>query len=182
MKIILTDDHRYVDEETGNEYPGVTSIIKSAGLMGYMPDDPWYMERGSAVHSSTELYDKGTLDDSSVDPRISGYLLAWKRYRDDSQFVPEFIEKIFYHPVYCYCGTPDRNGLDIKTGSPAPWHILQGAAYKNLSDSPVWKTIYLQEDSGYKVVTYNYFELREAFKIFTSALAIHNWKKLRGIK
>ena len=183
--IILTDDHRYIDDDTGQEYPSVTKVIQSAGLMGWMPQGEYYLERGSFVHEATALDDQGLLDESTVDPVVAPYLEAWRRYRAESGFVPELIERSFLHPTYRYCGTIDRDGLDIKTGAPCKWHILQAAAYYALmrgnsiprvSSITRWVSVYLKPDGTYNTHIYPLADLVREFVTFTSALNIHNWK------
>jgi hypothetical protein len=184
--IFLTDDHRYVDAETGAEYPGVTSTIFRAGLMGFVPSDNWYLQRGTAVHEATELYDYGVLDESTVDLRIMPYLDAWKKYRADTGFAPDpnFIERIGVDEVLRYAGTLDRNGLDIKSGAPAPWHILQAAAYWHLdvANKAPWHAVYLHDDGTYKIKVYSPAELYAAFGVFCGALTVFNFKRENGIQ
>ncbi len=179
--IALSEDHVYSDTETGRVYPGVTQVIKAAGLMGYQNSAPFYMERGSVIHEATALFDEDSLDWNTVDPRILPYVEAWQFYRiRECENAPyDFIEKSFVHPIYQYAGTLDRPGLDIKSGSPCAWHILQAAAYAHLSGAECsqWKTVYLQDDGRYKVTIYKVSDLYAAFKVFLAALAIYNWKK-----
>ena len=157
----------------------VTEVIKESGLLNYPAtvNSQWFMDRGTAVHAATEYYDKGTLDESTVAEEIRGYLNAWIKYRADTGYTPEVIEKTLLHPVYGYCGKIDRNGLDIKTGGPAPWHRMQGAAYNELevehsiTTKREWKTVYLQEDGTYKIQICTTRELIEAKKDFLTLLA-----------
>lgn len=184
MTLILTEDHRYFDNDI--EFPGVTTVIREAGLMGsWQPQDlEWYFQRGTAIHEATALYDQGILDKSTIDPRIQGYLDAWKKFRTDTGHGSAFIEKSLCHPLYKYCGTLDRDELDIKSGNSQPWHLIQGAAYcalRNTTLIPVWSTIYLQEDGNYKVISYKPKEILDAFKIFLAALAIYNWRKNNNV-
>jgi len=182
--ITLTEDHRYVNE-VGREYPGVTSVIRTAGLMGWMPDDDWYLDRGHAVHSACELWDKGTLDEDALDPQIRPYLDAWRAYRRDTGYHAENVEEIeqlVCNPVVGYCGKIDRPGLDIKTGAPTKWHILQAAAYWHaLKTRGEWHSVYLRDDGTYKLVIYRASELQAAFKVFCAALIVTTWAKENGI-
>ena len=128
-EIILTDDHRYI--VNGQEVPGVTSIIKAAGLN---PD--WSMVRpgvleqkadlGSKVHEATELFDLGILNMETLDPLLAPYIEGWKAFKDDVGFeAVEPPELKVYSSTYNYAGTLDRFGmcqkkltlLDIKTQS-----------------------------------------------------------------
>ena len=179
--ITLTTDHRYIDE-SGREYPGVTTVIRDAGLMGYIPNDDWYSERGTAVHLATALYDRNDLDESTVDPQIVGYLNAWKLYRRDLMpaVATEYIEVLLHNSVSGYCGTMDRYALDIKTGVKCAWHVIQAAAYWQAigRTRPLsWQSVYLREDGRYTVETYDPVSLTRAFNTFNHALPIYNWKK-----
>jgi hypothetical protein len=178
--LTLNDKHEYYLD--GNPLDGVTSIIRDSGLMpSYMPDDlEWYLERGSAIHLATELYDKGTLDESTLDPRIAGYLESWKQSKH--YYPNERIEVQLADPVYWYAGTVDRLPLlDIKSGSPATWHRIQLSAYwglckANKIDADLYsnpKAVYLQEDGSIaKVVSYTIKDMIEGLKIFQCALVI----------
>lgn len=178
--------------------PGTLSVTEVIKLSGLMPEsafiDPWYMGRGQAVHLATAFYDRGTLDDSTVANEIRGYLNAWVKFRAETGYTPAFIEKPLLHPVYGYCGTLDRDGLDIKSGSPAPWHILQGGGYFELANAnntvhnPLptmitgWRTVYLQSDGSYKVHPYSTRDLMQAKKDFLTLLAALKIKQNYGGK
>lgn len=177
--IILTGDHRYIDTDTGREYPSVTATIRDAGVMGWVTEDAYYAERGKEVHKTTALWDKWLLDEDSVDPQIVPYLDAWKAYRCNVPTKPDCIEEIVSDLVVGYCGTIDRDGLDIKTGAPAKWHILQAAAYWHARPyrQVGWTSVYLQDDGKYKLIIYKPSELQAAFKVFCAALQINQWKR-----
>ena len=76
-------DHSYWFD--GIRVPGVSEIIEGAGLT-----DPnaqkyytkFHADRGTAVHKACELYDKGILDEDSLDPEVVGYLEAYKKFTE----------------------------------------------------------------------------------------------------
>ena len=187
-ELILTDDHRYLLD--GKRIDGLTSTIQEAGLMGNFGSE-WHMDRGMKIHLATELWDKGTLDESTVDPQIQGYLESWKQFRKDQSYIPAHIEYPTYHPELMVGTKIDRVPLlDIKSGSPEPWHILQlafqwttlringpnGYAYTAINWTP--KDIYLDPDGGPpKVKTYTPAEMRESFKIYASMLVYLRWRR-----
>lgn len=172
---------RYPNFPAGTK--SVTEIIKAADLMpDYSPSDAeWYMNRGSMIHLATELHDRGTLDESTVDHQIYGYLESWKKL--NLKYLQDEIEIKLYDPIYQYCGTLDRFNGDIKSGVPAKWHKLQLGAYYGLLKANNFVTPncmyawYLQEDGSIpKIVKYSIQELRDALKIFQCALAVVRWK------
>ena len=179
--IVCTPEHTYIDSDTDRVYPGVTSIIKDAGLMGWLPNDDYYLKRGTWVHEACALWDRGLLEESDLAPGLVGFVAAWKKYRADTGLTPapDFIERIGFDPVLGYCGTLDRNGLDIKAGAPCAWHILQAAAYWHFAGSSKapWHSVYLRDDGGYAVRVYSPQELYAAFGVFCAALTVANWRK-----
>lgn len=182
----LTHAYRW----NGQIVPSVTQVIGSAGLSkfhAYMGD--WYIDRGTALHEAAQLWDQDDLDEDSVDPEIAGHLDAYKAFREfakgDGLEIVE-IEQPGYH-VRGYAGTPDRvilwhgkrGVLDLKTGSPAPWHALQNAAYLALVPEATERmSLYLQDDGRF---TLTYHDDRTDFGVFASALALWQWKERNGL-
>lgn len=103
------DTHTYRDDE-GGIILSTTKILQLAELTPafYKTLDPWYAEKGHAVHAATEYFDKGTLDLDTVDPEIEGYLDAYRKFRQDFPVDILGIEVRLYHPRYKYAGTIDR--------------------------------------------------------------------------
>ena len=174
--------HEYRDAK-GVLVPSVTSILKAAGLV----DDRYYTdfgrERGSAVHEATALYDRDDLDEDSIDPRIAGYLAAWRSFRVTSGFVPDSIEQIVYHQTHRYAGTFDRTGrigerkliVDIKTGPMLPVTGLQLAAYQQcVVGLPDRIGVEIRADGTFRVTE---FKDRLDWQVFQSALAVAKWKE-----
>jgi len=173
--------------DAGVLVPGVTSILKDAGLV----DTTWFTdyarERGSAAHLATALWDRGELDEDSVDDRIRGYLNAWCQFRRDSRFGPNLIEEVVYNEAMQYAGTFDRAGvigdraviLDIKTGAMSPVTGLQLAAYQRCK--PNYRTrlgVQLKDNGTYRVTE---FMDRNDWNVFAGALALVNWKHNNGV-
>lgn len=134
-----TERHEYrVD---GAIVPSVTRIISPLYNFDMVGEELLRLaaERGSAVHKATELFDRDDLDEESLDPQLVPYLEAWKRFRAETGFVPELIERQVYDSIHGYAGTLDRVALlgrtravvDIKTGSSLhPAVGVQLAAYQ----------------------------------------------------
>ena len=103
----------------GKEVTSVTTIIKDCGLI----DTTWFNDtattRGTYVHQATELLDKDDLDEASLDPALVPYVDAYKRFKDETGFCINDIEKIVYNSTYGYIGTLDRMGR-------FPSHDIQG--------------------------------------------------------
>lgn len=128
----------------------VTDILDVMGM--YRNDDnipkgqvDFYLRRGSAVHSATAMFDRGTLDESSVDPLIAPYLEAWKAFRREVGGDMLHIELFMASDVLDYCGTLDRIVgpsliypgkllLDIKTSEAAVTTRLQTCGYLKLCE------------------------------------------------
>jgi hypothetical protein len=188
-ELLLDENHIY--HLDGRQIDGLTSTIAEAGLMGNFGTE-WHMTKGTAVHLATELWDKGTLDESTVDPQIQGSLESWKRFRKDQNYTPIGIERKFFNSVLLVGMMIDRlpGPCDLKSGSPEPWHILQislhwstliGLGLKDMAKSPM--DIYLDPDGGSpKVKLYSYSELKEAYQVYCSMLHFIRWRRSVGIK
>jgi hypothetical protein len=144
------------------------------------------MTRGTYIHKATEYWDKGELDEFTVDPQIKGYLESWKCFRKDQNYTPVAIEYKIYNPILMVGTTIDRlpGPVDLKSGSPEPWHILQIAfQWKTLmSYDPYFisnpQDVYLDPDGGPpKVKSYKISELKEAYQVYCSMLHFIRWRR-----
>lgn len=183
-ELLLDENHHYTLD--GKRIDGLTSTIAEAGLIGNFGSQ-WHMDKGTATHLATEYYDKGTLDESTVDPKIVGYLESWKRFRKDMDYTPSHIEYQTYHPELMVGMKIDRlpGPVDLKSGAPEPWHILQICVQwsalichgmHDLARSP--QDIYLDPDGGPpKVKPYKTSEMRDAFKVYASMLVFLRWRR-----
>ncbi len=130
----------------GKPVPSVSELIRPLTDAAYRRIDPAVLEEaaalGTAVHSCTELDDRGELDEESVPEDCRGYLSAYRAWR--GVFHPEFhgIERRLGCPRYA--GTIDRIAkiggeywiVDIKTTSELHPHVgVQLAAYEKLAGS-----------------------------------------------
>lgn len=166
--------------------PGISEILKSVGMV----DDRWFTEysrdRGTGAHLACQFYDEGDLDESSVDPAIRPYLEAWKKFRTESGFIPELIEKKLYHSGYCYAGTEDRYGLfnasrdvvEIKTGMISAVTGLQLAAQELLLRDNGFEVhrrfaVQIKADGKYKLTEYTDPWDKN---VFISCVSAHNFK------
>ena len=164
------ETHTYRKGET--VLPSVTQILKDVGLIDTTFFAPEYAERGTRVHEATVFWDETGMDDDTLPEEWAGYLSAWKKFREETGFVPSHIEQAFCSDQG-YAGTVDRIGkthkinpllLDIKTGPSQPWHRLQLAAYallvKRELNIPIWDMwgVHLRKDGIYAVESYKSIE------------------------
>lgn len=190
MEVKRDANHRYTID--GVCVPSVTQVIKAAGYMGntaHYTDES--RDRGTYVHAVTAAWDTGNLVMEQVYALgleyTLPYLEAWKKFRAETGFEPTEIELIVGHPTLMYAGTLDRSHrgcltktiCDIKTGSPAPWHAIQTAAYAGCL-SGIWQRcgVYLAGTGAYKLEWHEGFDDWDAF---VAALSAWKWKAKHGL-
>lgn len=97
-------------------------------------------DRGSLVHSFAEALLKGSeIPRTSVPEAFQGYFDAFRRFADDYQPTPLFVEPNVFSDQYQYAGTTDLIAvfgrtirmIDFKTGGVWPEVCLQLTAYRN---------------------------------------------------
>lgn len=107
------DTHTY--RYDGEEFDGVTSILKPLSELAYRGVDAGVMERarqlGVAVHKVIELEIKGTLDEDELDDQLRPYLASFRNFRRLSGFVPILSESMVHSLRYRYAGTLDIFGI-----------------------------------------------------------------------
>jgi len=185
MPEIVFNNEGHIYTVDGTDTPSVTTIIKACGLI----DTTWFNDtattRGKYVHKATELLDQDDLDEASLDPVIAPYVDAYKRFKDETGFCINDIEKIVYNATYGYIGTLDRTGIfpndkirsliDIKTGQPAKWHGVQLAAYALCLDGVVNRYgLYLNDTGTYKLERY---KDRHDMNVWLACLTIYKWRQ-----
>lgn len=175
--------------------PNVTSVLQAENFTpSHEWVDPWYLERGAAIHRATELYDKGVLDEGSVDPRIRGYVESYKKFLHTPY---AGIELRLCDPIAGYAGTLDRltvDGvlIDIKSGTAQAWHVFQLGGYFGLCKggsggvvTPIVQahSLLLQKDGSPPKVgrVYTLADLIDARQTFLCALRVHNAKSQMGL-
>ena len=173
----------------GVKIPSVTQIISAVNGNIWGMIDAETMEiacqRGTAVHTITELHDKGTLDIDTIDPALTGYHEAYLKFLKECNPVWDLIECKVHSGPFRYAGTLDRTGtlggkniiLDIKSGVKNTWTGCQLAAYdKALNDGILRKRygLYLSKNGKYKLEPYTN---TTDWNIFLSALNIWNFNK-----
>jgi hypothetical protein len=192
------DESTHTYTLNGVVIPSVTQVLQSVGIIDYSRVPPPILASaarvGIAVHRACHFWDEGDLDESNLYPLIASYLAAWKRFREEQDFIPVLIEQSLFATVngMTFAGTPDRSGLmggipyliEIKTADKSmerAWKV-QTAAYAMLV--PKRKTnpfqyrrasVQLREDGTYRKSP-DYTHPQDA-QIFLAALGIHLWKR-----
>lgn len=146
--------------------------------------------RGTMVHEACELWDRGCLDESTLDERLVPYLDGWKAFCADHlvAWIPEYMETPMFHHDMLYGGTPDRVGMigdhltiiDIKiTAKISPVAGIQLAGYNLLlqhvakSNADRLGVVRLKKDGTYEKVWFNDAAHESAFRALR---AIRNWE------
>lgn len=151
--------------EEAKAWPRVTEIIRGAGITGGWMPPQRYLDRGTKVHTACHYDDEGDLVDEDLDPQLRGYVLAWRRFRQDHSVRVMAIEQAVWHPGLRYRGrldrlleadfVPGRILGDIKTGDPADWHGVQLAAYQACLEGEWTRLgIYLKSNGTYRMKAY----------------------------
>lgn len=186
------ENHRYW--LGGRELFSVTRVLRLTGLVDarwFSADVAW---RGTRVHQALEYADhQNDLDETTIDPLVAPYVAAYRRFLADARPVWTLIEARLHDEVLGYAGTVDRYGLvqgiptvlEIKTGSPAPWHSIQLAAYTDLLHTqrvvlgrPSRMGLYLMANGYY---TTRVSHDRQDFTVFRAALTLAHWRHAHGL-
>jgi len=180
------DESKHLYTLDGRRLIGVTEALSI--LDDRWKVDPFYLERGRLIHLCTEYYDRDELDESTIDERIRPYFEAYKKFKAETDFCPNFIERILFHPKYFYGMKIDRIGvlnnkrvmLDLKSGSPAKVDKLQSAAYlegclANGIEVKAGFDLYLKDDGNYSLVEVE--KPRNLLLVFLACLTVARWKE-----
>lgn len=157
------ENHTYGlgDEPLG----GFTEVFKSLGLIetSFYTDEG--KDRGQSVHLLCQAYDEGhEIDESKIqDARTLARFQAYKRFRAETGFRPDRIERPSHNAHLGIACTPDRTGvlssvtvtIDLKGGAKQKWHSYQTAfqnlcLYENYASYPRY-ALYLKDSGRYKL-------------------------------
>jgi hypothetical protein len=137
-------DHRYFWD--GIEVPSVSQVMKTLGISKDWGATPqYYRDRGIAVAKAIELFLKGTLDESSLDPVIVPYLEQFKSWLQGNPKLGGLVlsEEKYYSKKLAYAGRIDlvinKSIWDVKCSKKfdkeSLWQYqLQGCAYRQLME------------------------------------------------
>lgn len=192
------EGHRYFLD--GVEVPSVTQVLEPLTDYSHVP--PAILEHarqiGTAVHRACELLDRDDLVVESLDPRLVGYVAAWRRFKEETGFVIEFNETQVFSRIYHCAGTLDRIGLlrgvagkpralvEIKTTADfmpafgpqtAGYHMMvpeSGLMDKRTAAAMRRWAVQLREDGSYRIE--QYFDPAD-LSVFTACLNLFHWRK-----
>ncbi|MBW2646974.1 MAG: hypothetical protein JRE23_12535 [Deltaproteobacteria bacterium] len=179
---LIFDPKRHEYTVGGVRLPSVTGILNEV----FQPKnyaEEYHLTRGKYAHLATELYDKGELDESTIDDTILPYLEAWRKFRTETGFVPEEIELKLYSETLRFAGTLDRIGtlgtdkilLDIKTGAGFGMARYQTAGYEILYGKKLKRYgVLLTAEGKYKIQP---FKDKTDGNVFRACLTVYNVKK-----
>ena len=170
----------------GKLVPGVTTVLKEAGLIDTTFFTPEAALRGQHVHTACALWDKGELDTCALDPVLVPYLEAWQKFRKESGVTPAIIEEPFYSLEHSFAGCVDRAWLDgkhwviadIKSGPLPDWLTLQLAGYSILVNAFSGMGVELRDNGSYSVKVVKTAELFKARRQFLEFLALVKKRRL----
>jgi hypothetical protein len=180
--VALTRDESHVYRLGAEVLPSITQVLQDVGIVDYgflAPEErDAAMAKGRLIHLQTELDDRGALDESLAD---MGYVDGWRAFRRDYEFTPAHREKMVYHPVFFYAGTPDAVNADtvveIKTGVPQSWVKYQLAAQAMLCNVRRRVCVELPGNGRYRAYDFKAADLRRDFDVFLSALTVYRVRR-----
>jgi len=189
----MEQDDKFLFREVDHTYwlgkerlPSVTEILRDVGFSNPYADSESARLRGKYVHEATALYDRGRLDESSLDPVIVPYVGAWKRFVQDTAFRPRLIEHSGYHAGLRYAGTLDRVGLlgnkrmvllDIKSGAVGAATRLQTAGYLGITIKPCVERYAVELRATGQYSLHGPWVDSEDYAVFLACLRMFNWKQ-----
>lgn len=104
----LTFDHsRHEYRLDGIRVPSVTQVL--GDIVPGWQADPWYLERGTAVHACAAMIARG--EDFDHDPQIAGQVKAIRRFFKEVRPVVFAVEKMVHSLRYRYAGTFDLSAM-----------------------------------------------------------------------
>lgn len=136
--IFRYDDESHTYWNVDRQMLSVSEVLEAAGVKDTVVGTDYHLWVGRASHRAIELYVKGELDESTVDPLVQPRLDAYKVFEKATGFKVKASEVPIYHGALNVAGTPDLVGvfpdgnegiIDLKSGAVAPWVRLQLAGY-----------------------------------------------------
>ena len=158
--------------------PGVSEILQKCGLTkDWTGVDPFYAERGKAVHLAIQFYLEHRLDESSLDPIIVPYFEGFKKYYAEH---PMGITRC---EVRGHCGDEFAGTIDCITEHEIiDWKCskshdkvaeLQGEAYKLIEDDTglTFKVVQFPGNGSYEI-----FDYGRGTEHWSMVMGLYRWK------
>lgn len=184
-----------------SQLPGVTSILKSAGIINTQFYTVAGRDRGTLIHESCEHLDRYEIDLNDLDEEIRPFVQAYKNFKEDTGFAPTMIESPIYHSKLMYAGCLDRVGIlngknvliDLKSGVSPKWASLQLIAYK-MACEDMFPSLFneqnllsrlvlqLKSSGSYKLVEFSSDDDERDWAVFKSACSVNAWKTTMRVK
>lgn len=140
-------------------------------------------EFGRHVHLATHLFDRGELNEATLDPELALYLAQYKRFLFDTKAQVIASEEIVYSKASGYAGQLDKRYAwkrstwlgDLKSGQVPRTVGPQTAAYQRASIEPPRKRLCLQlRRMDYRLII---LDDSTDFHYFLSALNCHRFNQ-----
>ena len=187
IEAVTFDPVTHVYTIGGRVLPSVTQIINAVIPRQWSPD-PWYMDRGTMIHKAVALMLRKELDESSLDPRIIGYVAAAKAFWATAGIDGDLdFENPMADQKRGFAGTPDLLGgdneiVDWKSGTVDATAEIQLGGYAVLTNpiAPSRRRLFaveLHEDGTFTIFRY---EERRAYGLFMNVLSVYQWMKIHG--
>ncbi len=161
--------------------PGVSEILQKVGLSkDWTGIDPFYAERGKAVHLAIQYFLEHRLDESSLDPVILPYFEGFKKYYNEH---PMGITRCEVRGSFSetFCGTIDciteNEIIDWKCSkSHDKVAELQGQGYKiiecqRLTTPLPFKVVQFPGDGTYEI-----FDYGNRTDLWDAVMDLYKWK------
>jgi hypothetical protein len=153
---VYFDKERHIYQSNGTVIPSVTQILLAENFIDDSWFDSWSRDKGSMVHLAIHYDITGELDEDSVVEEIWPYLLAFRKFINESGFKVDKSEIPACNLTYGYAGTPDLVGCFIKPTA-ARRFVLE-----------------LNKEGKYKLIPHTD---QQDFNVWLAAVAVHHWKK-----
>lgn len=172
--IIRNENHEYSNGDI--IIPGVTNVLKDVGIIDY--NQYTTTGKGKRLHKIIQNYLTGVLNWEAISEQEIEFISRFDELTKDYHFTE--YEKLLENTTYVYAGTCDyinENYIgELKTGKPAPWHMLQLAAYVYVFPGSKKGVLIYPEEKKNPVRVYSFKELKDSFKLFLCALYVYNFK------
>ena len=190
--VLSFDEAKHEYRIDGQVVPSVTEIIAPLSDHSRVPAETLEFKRslGKAVHKAIELYEGADgLDMESLDLQALPYFEGWLKFKRESRFQAEIVERPYGSAKLRFAGTPDVIGsrtecfdelLDVKcTYAMEPATGVQLAGYEILLEENGIKIkrrggVQLMPDGTFR---YHEFKSRNDRIVFLSCLNLFNWKR-----